>query len=169
MRAWFIRGGILLFCQTVHLPAHHKISQVGLLDVFRHPHPYQGPSYAWPVHLQSAITASTGWPILNDKCEFSRSSVAFLGHIVDSTFIWGDPPEQEAINSYSVPVQHHLAAEILGHVDPTGPVHVQPYKSQTNLPSSCPTLKVSLHHSAPFSRIMQLGSGALHMILHFNT
>ena len=40
---------------------------------------------------------------LNEKCEFAKSSVRFLGHIIDGTGIHVDTTKVEAINAFTVP------------------------------------------------------------------
>nr|KAG5700450.1 hypothetical protein BaRGS_010363 [Batillaria attramentaria] len=40
---------------------------------------------------------------LNDKCEFSKPSIKFLGHIIDSAGIRPDPAKIEAIQNYPAP------------------------------------------------------------------
>ena len=40
---------------------------------------------------------------LNEKCEFSKRSVKFLGHIIDEKGIRPDPAKTEAIRSFPVP------------------------------------------------------------------
>jgi transposase InsO family protein len=40
---------------------------------------------------------------LNNKCEFSQTSIKFLGHIIDATGIRADPKKTAAIRSFPVP------------------------------------------------------------------
>ena len=40
---------------------------------------------------------------LNDKCEFSRSSIRFLAHIIDSSGLQADPQKTTAVTQFPVP------------------------------------------------------------------
>ncbi|XP_076464141.1 uncharacterized protein LOC143296207 [Babylonia areolata] len=40
---------------------------------------------------------------LNEKCEFSKDSICFLGHIIDSSGIHPDPAKLDAINRFPPP------------------------------------------------------------------
>ena len=40
---------------------------------------------------------------LNDKCEFSRSSIRFLAHIIDSSGLHADPQKTTAVTQFPVP------------------------------------------------------------------
>ena len=44
---------------------------------------------------------------LNDKCEFSKRTVKFLGHIIDDKGVHRDPDKVEAIKKFSTPKKHH--------------------------------------------------------------
>ena len=71
---------------------------------------------------------------LNDKCEFSKSSLKFLGHIIDATGIRADPGKIEAIKNFPQPqniteLQRFLGlANQLAKFTPRLAVHTEPLR-----------------------------------------
>lgn len=57
---------------------------------------------------------------LNDKCEFSASSIKFLGHIVSAAGIQADPSKVEAIAKYPPPTNIKELQRFLGMINQTG-------------------------------------------------
>ena len=51
---------------------------------------------------------------LNDKCEFSKDSVKFLGHIIDGKGIHIDPEKVKAINNYPQPTNVTELQRLMG-------------------------------------------------------
>ena len=56
---------------------------------------------------------------LNDKCEFSQSSIRFLAHIIDSSGLQADPQKTTAVTQFPVP------SVSPGYSDSWGPVSLQ--------------------------------------------
>ena len=54
---------------------------------------------------------------LNDKCEFAKSSVKFLGHIIDGSGIRPDPKKLEAIQNYPAPTNVTELQRFMGMVN----------------------------------------------------
>ena len=54
---------------------------------------------------------------LNDKCEFSKSSVTFLGHIISSDGIQADPRKTSAITDFPAPKNVTEVQRFLGMTD----------------------------------------------------
>ena len=71
---------------------------------------------------------------LNDKCEFSKSSLKFLGHIIDATGIRADPGKIEAIKNFPQPqniteLQRFVGlANQLAKFTPRLAVHTEPLR-----------------------------------------
>ena len=51
---------------------------------------------------------------LNDKCEFSKDSEKFLGHIIDGKRIHIDPEKVKAINNYPQPTNVTELQRLMG-------------------------------------------------------
>lgn len=54
---------------------------------------------------------------LNDKCEFSKPSLKFLGHIIDATGIKADPSKVEAIQKFPQPTNVTELQRFLGMIN----------------------------------------------------
>ena len=54
---------------------------------------------------------------LNEKCEFSKRSVKFLGHIIDEHGIRPDPAKTEAIRDFPVPQKVNDLQRFMGMVN----------------------------------------------------
>ena len=54
---------------------------------------------------------------LNDKCEFAKSSIKFLGHIIDGNGIRPDPQKLEAIQNYPAPTNVTELQRFMGMVN----------------------------------------------------
>ena len=61
-----------------------------------------------------------GLTLNRDKCEFSRSSVKFLGHIVDAAGIKADPAKTEAIRDFPVPTSRKELKRFFGMINYLG-------------------------------------------------
>jgi len=57
---------------------------------------------------------------LNEKCEFSKHSIKFLGHIIDEHGIRPDPTKTEAIRNFPVPEKVNDLQRFLGMVNQMG-------------------------------------------------
>lgn len=55
--------------------------------------------------------------MLNEKCEFSKHSVKFLGHIINEQGICPDPAKTEAISSFPVPQKVNDLQRFMGMVN----------------------------------------------------
>ena len=57
---------------------------------------------------------------LNDKCEFSRSSIRFLAHIIDSSGLHADPQKTTAVTQFPVPSDIAGIQRFMGMVNHLG-------------------------------------------------
>ena len=57
---------------------------------------------------------------LNDKCEFSRSSIRFLAHIIDSSGLHADPQKTTAVTQFPVPLDVTGIQRFMGMVNHLG-------------------------------------------------
>ena len=57
---------------------------------------------------------------LNDKCEFSRSSIRFLAHIIDSSGLHADPQKTTAVTLFPVPSDVSGIQRFMGMVNHLG-------------------------------------------------
>ncbi|XP_048582906.1 uncharacterized protein LOC116603391 [Nematostella vectensis] len=57
---------------------------------------------------------------LNEKCEFSKPSVKFLGHIIDQSGVRPDPAKTEAIKSFPTPQAVNDLQRFMGMVNQMG-------------------------------------------------
>ena len=69
---------------------------------------------------------------LNDKCEFSQSSIKFLGHVIDETGIKADSEKTKAIRNYPVPRNITELQRFNGMVNQLG--KFIPHLADINLP-----------------------------------
>ena len=55
-----------------------------------------------------------------EKCELSKSEMAFLGHIITATGIWPDPRKTEAVTEMKEPTNVSEMRSFLGMVNQLG-------------------------------------------------
>ena len=73
-------------------------------------------------HLKDVMErlSREGLTLNRDKCEFSRSSVKFLGHIVDAAGIKADPAKTEPIRNFPVPTSRKELKRFFGMINYLG-------------------------------------------------
>ena len=70
-------------------------------------------------HLQSALQRlqDTGMTLNVDKCQFSKTSLKFLGHVIDNTGIRADPDKVQAIAAVQRPANIGDVTRFLGRAN----------------------------------------------------
>jgi hypothetical protein len=69
------------------------------------------------VHAVLARLQDAGLTLSNEKCEFSRDRVKFLGHIIDGDGIHADPEKVSAISQFPAPSNITELQRLLGMVN----------------------------------------------------
>ena len=65
---------------------------------------------------------------LKGKCEFSKTSIKFLGHTIDAKSIHIDPDKVKAIRKFPAPT--NITPEVHGHDEPAGKIYPQSSRQQ---------------------------------------
>ena len=67
---------------------------------------------------------------LNDKCEFPKKSIKFLGHIIDSEGVHADPDKTSAISKFPRPSNNYRITTTHVNGQPSGQVCTRPSQYQ---------------------------------------
>lgn len=62
---------------------------------------------------------SAGVTLNQTKCEFSKTTIKFLGHLIDQAGIRADPDKTAAIQEMRPPHDHFRIVPFHGHCEPT--------------------------------------------------
>ena len=67
------------------------------------------------LHVVLKKLEAAGVTLNRNKCQFSRTRIVFLGHVIDANGISPDPSKTQSIEKDEITHKHHRATEIYGY------------------------------------------------------